>query len=146
MSLKEPGLKMSKSHQDYRSRILLTDTPEDIRMKVRLALTDSIQWVSFDEVKRPGVSNLLAITACLDQQQCSIDDLVRSCNGMKMYEFKEKVTRTISSGLRDVREKYDHFLNLDNGRFLEEVAIEGTKKARIKADIILNKVRNVVGL
>lgn len=146
MSLKEPSVKMSKSHEDYRSRILLTDTPEAIGMKVRLALTDSIKGVSFDEINRPGVSNLLAIMACLDQEERSIHDCVQSCNGLNMHEFKDKVTSTISNGLKDVRERYNHFMTIDNGRYLEDVAIEGAKKAQKKADIIMNKVRNVVGL
>lgn len=146
MSLQEPFLKMSKSHEDHRSRILLTDTPEEIGAKVRLALTDSIKGVSFDELRRPGVSNLLAIAASLDLQERSIDDLAQSCEGLGMFEFKNQMTSTISNGLKVVREKYDHVMKIDNGRYLKDVAIEGAKKAQKKAEIIMNKVRNVIGI
>lgn len=39
-SLREPQKKMSKSEPDTKSRILLTDTPEQITLKFRKAVTD----------------------------------------------------------------------------------------------------------
>lgn len=145
MSLKNPLVKMSKSDEDYRSRILITDNPDDIRMKVRRALTDSVQGISFDELKRPGVSNLLSIMAALDKQGTSIDELVQQCSTLRMPEFKERVTTTISDGLADIRDKYHYLMEADGGRYLEDIAIEGARKAREKADIILEKARHAVG-
>lgn len=145
MSLKNPLVKMSKSHEDHRSRILITDTPDDIRMKVRRAMTDSIDGVSFDELQRPGVSNLLSIMAALDQHGTSIDELVQKCSTLGMRDFKDRVTVTISEGLADIRDKYYHLMKVDDGRYLEDIAMEGARKAREKADIILEKVRYAVG-
>ena len=59
MSLKEPLLKMSKSHADPRSRILVNDDHQTISEKLRFALTDSMARISYDPINRPGVSNLL---------------------------------------------------------------------------------------
>lgn len=145
MSLKNPLVKMSKSDQDYRSRILITDTPEDIRLKVRVAMTDSMEGVSYDEAERPGVSNLLSITAALDQQGTSIDELVLKCGTLGMRDFKERVTNTISDSLADIRDNYHHLMDADGERYLEDIAVEGARKAREKADIILQKVRHAVG-
>lgn len=145
MSLKNPLVKMSKSHEDYRSRILITDTPDDIRMKVRRAMTDSMEGVSFDELKRPGVSNLLSIMAALDQQGTSVDELVQKFSTLGMHDFKGKVTTVISDGLAEIRNKYQLLMKAGGGLYLEEVAVEGAKKARKRADVILERVRRSVG-
>lgn len=145
MSLKNPLVKMSKSHEDHRSRILITDTPDDIRMKVRRAMTDCMGGISFDELKRPGISNLLSIMAALDQQGTSIDELVQKYSTFGMHDFKDRVTMTISDGLAKIRDKYEHLMNVDEGRALQDIAIEGGRKAREKADIVLAKVRHAVG-
>ncbi|KAH0830163.1 hypothetical protein J3R83DRAFT_1512 [Lanmaoa asiatica] len=67
LSLKDPSSKMSKSSPDTASRILLTDTSSRIKAKIRGAVTDSIQGITYDPVSRPGTSNLLTIlAACTD--------------------------------------------------------------------------------
>lgn len=60
-SLRDPSKKMSKSDQDPRSRVEVTDTPEDILEKCKKALTDFTSEVTFDPENRPGVSNLITI-------------------------------------------------------------------------------------
>lgn len=145
MSLKNPLVKMSKSHEDHRSRILITDTPDDIRMKVRRAMTDCMDGISFDEIKRPGISNLLSIMAALDKQGTSIDELVQKYGTFGMHDFKDRVTMTISDGLAKIRDKYEYLMNVDEGQALQDIAIEGGRKAREKADIVLAKVRHAVG-
>lgn len=104
-----------------------------------------MEGVSFDELKRPGVSNLLSIMAALDRQRTSIDELVQKYSTLGMHDFKDKVTITISDGLADIRDKYHHLMEADGGRYLEDVAIEGARKAREHAGIILEKVRHAVG-
>ncbi|KAG1736920.1 uncharacterized protein EDB91DRAFT_1141640 [Suillus paluster] len=67
LSLKDPTSKMSKSSPDVQSRILLTDTATQIQSKIRAAVTDSIQGITYDPKDRPGTSNLLTIlAACTD--------------------------------------------------------------------------------
>lgn len=39
-SLRDPTKKMSKSDQDPKSRINLTDSPDEIRKKIKKAITD----------------------------------------------------------------------------------------------------------
>ncbi|RQM06458.1 hypothetical protein DH86_00002299, partial [Scytalidium sp. 3C] len=69
MSLQDPQQKMSKSHADVRSRILITDTPEDIHRKIMAALTDSTNSVSYEPETRPGVANLLHLLSYFDGDQ-----------------------------------------------------------------------------
>ncbi|KAI9661668.1 MAG: Tryptophan--tRNA ligase, mitochondrial [Bathelium mastoideum] len=81
MSLTEPHLKMSKSHANPKSRILITDGCEEIEKKIKGALTDSVSGISYDLVERPGVSNLLDIMFHLqdDNKQASLEELVKDC-------------------------------------------------------------------
>lgn len=146
MSLKDPRAKMSKSDPDTRSRILLSDTPEDIRLKIRLALTDSTPEVYFDESRRPGVSNLIRIMAHLNQEVVSIEEVAQHCKSLTMREFKDEVTKTIVTGLERIRGRYEYYLEADNGRYIDEIAIEGSKKAHKKAEITIAKIRHCVGL
>merc|ERR1711939_634674 len=70
MSLKRPTQKMSKSDADPKSRILITDTREEIHAKVKGAITDSEPGISFDPEKRPGVSNLIEILRTVTSISC----------------------------------------------------------------------------
>jgi tryptophanyl-tRNA synthetase len=59
--LQNPNKKMSKSNETGRGIIFLGDKPEDARMKIMSAATDSIGTVRFDYTSQPGISNLLDI-------------------------------------------------------------------------------------
>lgn len=60
-SLRDPSKKMSKSEQDPKSRIEITDTRDDILEKCKKAVTDFTSEVTFDPENRPGVANLITI-------------------------------------------------------------------------------------
>lgn len=146
MSLKEPRLKMSKSHQDFRSRININDDPEVIGDKIRLALTDSTTGVSYDPEHRPGVSNLLVIMSHLDEQGRTAEELARTCNSMSMRQFKAIVTRAISEGLASTRDNYNRIMNNDETHYLDDIAMEGSSKARRQADKTMATARRAIGL
>lgn len=146
MSLKEPRLKMSKSHQDFRSRIQLNDGPEIIGDKVRLALTDSIAGVSYDPEHRPGVSNLLAIMSYLDEQGRTAEELAQAYSSMNMQHFKARVTSAISESLASTRDKYNRIMSNDETHYLDDITIEGSNRARLQADKMMIAVRQVIGL
>lgn len=60
-SLRDPTKKMSKSDPDPKSFINLLDTPDEIRSKLKKAITDFTSAVTFDPENRPGVANLLTL-------------------------------------------------------------------------------------
>lgn len=146
MSLKEPRLKMSKSHEDSRSRIQINDSPEIIGDKIRLALTDSITGVSYDPECRPGVSNLLSIMSYLDEQGRTAVELAQACSSMNMRQFKAAVTSAISDSLASTRDKYNRIMSKDETHYLDDIAMEGSNKARRQADKTMAAVRQVIGL
>ena len=146
MSLREPRLKMSKSHQDFRSRIQINDGPHVIDDKIKLALTDSLTGVSYDPNLRPGVSNLLAIMSYLDEKGRTAEELAQACTSMNMRQFKEMVASAISEGLSSTRDKYNRIMNNDETHYLDDIAIEGSNKARRQAETTMAAVRQAMGL
>ena len=146
MSLKEPHLKMSKSHVDSRSRICINDPPLAIKAKINLALTDCQPGVSYDPVHRPGVSNLLDLLAHFDETGKSVYDLEQECSSMSMREFKQKVASSISQGLDPIRTRFERLICEENSHFLEDVAHQGTLRAQSRAQETMFRVRTAIGL
>ena len=145
MSLQEPTLKMSKSHADSRSRIIINDSPAAIEEKIRLALTDSTAGVSYDPTNRPGVSNLLALMKHLDPESWSFEELSEKYSALTMRDFKKIVADTISVSLGDIRARYNQLMNDGTGS-LEDIARKGAESARGRADETMKSVRCAVGL
>ncbi|KAI4172984.1 MAG: hypothetical protein LQ346_008506 [Caloplaca aetnensis] len=145
MSLKDPLLKMSKSHQDPRSRIMLNDSPDDIQIKVKAALTDSVGGVSFNPSARPGVSNLLTLMALMDEDHRMEEQIAAESEALSMRAFKEEVARTIIKGMAEIKAKYDYFIDVRQRRRLQDVAALGNQEARRQAEDTMIHVRRLVG-
>lgn len=146
MSLTDPTKKMSKSDPKPKSRILITDSKEEIRSKLRTALTDSIEGVSYDQEKRPGVSNLVDLIYHFnDSGAASPKDLANDMTDLSMKALKEKVVDTIEMGIRDIRERYEELMGTDQ-KLLIERADEGARRAEEIAEVTMKRVRDAVGM
>ncbi|KAL4926540.1 tryptophan--tRNA ligase MSW1 [Aspergillus undulatus] len=142
MSLKEPTLKMSKSHSDERSRIILTDTPEEVQRKVKVALTDSEPGITYDPVRRPGVSNLIEILSHLEGRSCheiASGYATASPRALKVH-LSEKICQTLSP----IREKYGAVMA--DAAALEDISEQGARAARANAEVTMKAVRKAMGL
>ena len=146
MSLTDPTAKMSKSHKNDRSRILITDTPDEIRAKVTSALTDSLTGISYDLANRPGVSNLLDILSIFDAQQRSPTQLAQEHAEMHPRHFKAMVSDAIIQGLHGIRSRYLELLDTESAVNLDQVEADGARKARQSAEETMHLVRRAVGL
>lgn len=62
-SLRDPSKKQSKSDPNEKNRVTLRDPPDQIRKKIKRAITDFTSEVTYDPVNRPGVANLVGIHA-----------------------------------------------------------------------------------
>lgn len=67
-SLRNPEKKMSKSVEDPAGTIMLNDSPDEAAKKVMGATTDSDNKITLDWDKKPGISNLLQISALLSER------------------------------------------------------------------------------
>ncbi|OJJ69262.1 hypothetical protein ASPBRDRAFT_131846 [Aspergillus brasiliensis CBS 101740] len=143
MSLKEPTLKMSKSHVDERSRILLTDSPGQILKKINAALTDSEKTITYDPLRRPGVSNLLELLGHFEGRSC--EELALELQSASLRALKEILASKISNHLQPVREKYLSLME-DKTGYLEAMSEKGTRAARANAELTMTHVREAMGL
>lgn len=141
-SLKDPSSKMSKSSPDFQSRILLTDTDDQIKSKIRGAVTDSIQGITYDPVDRPGAANLLDILAA-----CTNEDVLEVA---KRYadkghgHLKNDVTEAVVELLKEPRGEFEKLKG--ETAYLAEIAQVGATKARERSEDVLQEVRKRVGL
>lgn len=147
MSLQQPTQKMSKSHTDPRSRILLTDAPDEIQRKVASALTDMINSVSYDPTNRPGVSNLLQLLSLFeDAGGKGPAELADELAGANLKVLKTRVADAVVRGMEGVRDRYFDFLQRDGGKYLDDVQEGGAARARENAGKTMEIVRSAVGL
>jgi hypothetical protein len=145
MSLKEPQLKMSKSHPDPKSRILITDTEEDIHAKIKEALTDSEPGITYDPKTRPGVSNLLEILKHTTQSPNSCEELAHDLSGLTMRQLKEHVSQAVVKCLSGIRESYLELM-LPTNKTIAMAREAGRLKAAGRASTTMKTVREHVGL
>ena len=136
---------MSKSQQDPRSRILITDSPEEISRKIMAARTDSINSVSFDRVARPGVSNLLSFLSLFDDQSRSAAELGEIYSTLNLRDFKTLVSDKISNALVGIGSRYEEVIKQDDGRYLDHVERKGAERARESAEETMVLVREAIG-
>ncbi|MDX1448367.1 MAG: tryptophan--tRNA ligase [Acidimicrobiia bacterium] len=140
MSLQDPTSKMSKSDPNPASRILLTDTADEIAEKIKTAVTDSDRYVTYDWENKPGISNLLELAAVFGER--SIDELVAEYHEAGYGVFKAAVTEAIVGGLEPIRRRFDE---LDDGD-IEAIMRRGGDVARERAEAEMRSVREKVGL
>ena len=145
MSLTDPTSKMSKSHPSERSRILVTDTADDIKAKIASALTDSLPGVSYDTKTRPGLSNLLDILSVFDPHARDPLQLASAYSDLGPRQLKEIVADAVITGLRGIREHYKELLEA-RPSYLDDVEKEGSRKARENAGRTMYDVKRAVGL
>lgn len=141
-SLRDPLVKMSKSDPQTLATVRLTDTPDEIIMKFRKAVTDCTSEVTYDPEKRPGVSNLVAIHSAVSG--LTPEEVVRQSRGLETAQYKLVVAEAVVTKLTPIREEI-HRLRGDAG-FLREVLGHGTRRAREVAAPVYDAVCRMVGL
>lgn len=140
-SLRNPLKKMSKSDRSVLGRVELTDTDDDIWIKIRKAVTDSTSTVTYDPENRPGVSNLIQIhSGFTGMKPYEICEMAKELN---TGQYKMAVAESVIDALRPIREKYEDLLN--NKDYLYEVLKKGKRQAQETATETWDEVRVKVG-
>ena len=142
MSLQDPSKKMSKSDPLEKASIYLDDSEAIIRKKIASAVTDSDGIIKYDEVNKPGISNLLNILSCCTNK--SISDLETEFEGVGYGEFKKAVADAIITLLMPIQDKYEKILADKN--YLNKVLDDGAQKASYFARKTLSKVKRKMGV
>ena len=133
---------MSKSEPDVKSRIELTDSPDDIRAKLRKAVTDTTSAVTYDPASRPGVSNLIELRAALSGTPA--EEVVAAASGLDTLHFKMEVGEELIERLAPIQKE---IVRLQNEKsYLVQVLASGRDRAREIAQRTLCDVKRMVGL
>jgi len=133
---------MSKSAPAANSRILITDSFDEITAKVRSAVTDSVRGVTYDPVSRPGVSNLVTmISGCTGED---IQDVAKRLADKGHGDLKKEVVDAVELRLGPVRREYER-IRKDEG-WIKEVGKQGVEKARTLASQTMIEVKSKLGL
>jgi len=142
MALDNPLKKMSKSAQSKHNYIALDDTPDEIYLKIKRAVTDPGKEIKYDPQKKPGISNLLLIFSEITEKK--IKDVENEFQGKGYKEFKEKLAEVLIERLKPLREKIEK-LKKDKS-YLKEVLKKGKEKAKKITQNTLKEVKKKIGI
>ncbi len=140
MSLKNPAKKMSKSQPD--GCLFLDDSPNDIQMKLKAAVTDSDSDIKHDREKKPAISNLLEIYA--DLSGGKITDIERKFKDKNYGQFKADLAELIADYFADFRKKKKQLLSSNTE--LRSVLASGSQRANKVAEEKIKEVKQKIGL
>lgn len=140
MSLQEPTRKMSKSDPEE-TYIGLLDTPEDVRRKVKRAVTDSDGEIRFDVENKPGVSNLLSIVSALTGEP--VQAVADSLAGQGYGGLKTRVADVVCDTLAPIQAAYKRIIA--DKATLQAILDRNAQEAARRANRTLDKVKRKVG-
>ncbi|CAH7667571.1 hypothetical protein PPACK8108_LOCUS1977 [Phakopsora pachyrhizi] len=104
LNLRNPSQKMSKSSPSVQSRILITDSPQEIQSKITLAVADSIKFVTYNPINKPRISNLLDIYCSITGEEKSLS---KRFEGRMADELKSRLVDVLVEELRPIQVKLE---------------------------------------
>ncbi len=137
MSLTEPTKKMSKTGG---AAILLSDSPEEIKKKLRKAVT-----ATDATGKSEGVDNLMYLLKEFgNQEQYDFFQSQLKDNTIQFSHLKDALAEAISEHFKEFREKRKKLL--EDPEYLAEVLATGAKKAQAVANKTMEEIKGKIGL
>ncbi|KAG2457071.1 SYWM protein, partial [Polypterus senegalus] len=140
-SLRDPLAKMSKSDPQTLATLYINDSPEDIILKIRKAVTDFTSEVTFDPERRPGVSNMVTIHAAVSGM--NVEDILNQSQGLDTAHYKQVVAEAVIQKFTPIRKEIQK-LQADPG-YLWSILNHGTEKAKELAVPLYQHVKKLVG-
>lgn len=136
MSLNDPENKMSKSQPE--GCLFLDDSPKDMEVKIKRAVTDSGSEVKYDTANKAGISNLLEIYSALSKK--TIPELEKKYTGKGYGQFKSDLAAIAIKALTPFRESEV------SDKKLKTILVSGTKKVKKLAAAKMKEVKKKLGL
>ncbi len=143
MSLRDGSKKMSKSDPSDYSRIMLTDTAENIIQKIRKAKTDP-EPLPQDKTgleKRPEAENLISIFASL--QDTSIESVIKDYAGKEFSIFKKDLADLSVSKLEPITSEMNKLMS--DVSYIDSILNQGKENAIAVAEPVLQKTKEIIG-
>ncbi|MFH1049782.1 MAG: tryptophan--tRNA ligase [bacterium] len=141
MNLQEPTKKMSKSDDNDKATIYLSDSDEQIRNKIKRSVTDSGSEIIYNEEKA-GVANLMSLYSLATGK--SFQEIELEFKGKGYGDFKSDVGDAVAQYINPIRTRFEK-ISKDKA-YLEKVLSEGAEKAHRTALKTLRKVYKKIGL
>lgn len=138
MSLKDPRKKMSKTGDES---IALSDPPNEVRRKIKTAVTDSGREIVAREDK-PALTNLLTIYS--EVSGISVKKLEARYKGKGYAEFKADLAEAVVKFLQLIQARRKE-IEKKKG-YVEKVLRDGSQKARSIAQKTLQEVKEKIGI
>ncbi|MDC3022009.1 tryptophan--tRNA ligase [Pelagibacteraceae bacterium] len=143
MSLRDGSKKMSKSDPSDYSRIMLTDTAENITQKIKKAKTDP-EPLPQDKTgleKRPEAENLISIFASL--QDTSIESVIKDYAGKEFSTFKKDLADLSVSKLEPITTEMNKLMS--DVSYIDSILNQGKENAIAVAEPVLQKTKEIIG-
>ncbi len=140
MDLQHPENKMSKSVNSPLGTVLMLDGPDQIRRKVKKAVTDNDGEVRYERAAQPGLANLIELLAVATGR--TPQDVAASYQ--RYGDLKNDLAEALVELLRPVRERREA-LAADPGAVTSLLAT-GADKAREVASVTYRRAASAIGL
>ena len=143
MSLRDGSKKMSKSDPSDYSRIMLTDTAENITQKIKKAKTDP-EPLPQDKTgleKRPEAENLISIFASL--QDTSVESVIKDYAGKEFFTFKKDLADLSVSKLEPITSEMNKLMS--DVSYIDSILNQGKENAIAVAEPVLQKTKEIIG-
>lgn len=138
MGLDDPTKKMSKSAVSEYNYISLMDNADDVRKKIRKAVTDSGEEIVYRDDK-PALKNLINIFAILSDTKPQ--DVEKLFAGKRYGEFKDALTDVVVNYLVPFQER---MVAISDEEVLN-VLQDGARRAKLIAEQKICEVKEKVG-
>ena len=135
------GRKMSKS---YENAIFISDSPEEITKKIMPMYTDP-QRIRRQDPGNPDICGVFYLHKIYSETGV-IEDVDRDCRTAEIgcVDCKKLLLPRLLESLEPIREEREKLINRKD--YLEDILIEGSKKAREVASETIEEVREKLGL
>lgn len=141
MSLSDPLKKMSKSHGPD-SYIALFDSDDEIRRKIKIAITDSGKEVKYNQKNKPAISNLLIIYHLFSGKP--MKELEKMYVGKNYADFKKDLAEIVIEHLKPLRKKRGELEK--NSNYVRNILEQGRKRAQKIAARTMEEAKKAAGL
>ena len=143
MSLRDANNKMSKSDVSKYSRILLTDSNDEISIKINKAKSDSFTMpTSSDQLaNRPEINNLITIYSSISNIEK--DKVIELFANKEISSFKSELKEVVISIIEPISKEIQKIIN--DKKYLQETLNEGSLKARERASKTILELNSIMG-
>ena len=143
MSLRDANNKMSKSDVSKYSRILLTDSNDEISTKINKAKSDSLTMpTSSDQLaNRPEINNLITIYSSISNIEK--DKIIALFANKEISFFKNELKEVVINLIEPISKEIQNIIN--DKEYLQETLTNGSLKARERANKTILELNSIMG-